>query len=355
MSLTAADVVQYMVLAVVGALTLGLVSLLEMALVVSNRVKLRGRAREASDPQDLIEIARDPDQYLTVSIAASALVGVLTLTWPVAFGMARALPLAGTGGLVILAALLNAIVGEIVARQAMRPYAVSALVRLGPILHGLEKLFVPFRVVVGVVKGGLETHERSRAIQSDVGSQDELRLALEMAFQHGLLSPRDTLMAQGAIAFAARRVAQVMTPAVKMASTMPGRTVREVAQTIVATGFSRIPVVGEDGTARGLVHATDCLLALGTGREDLDGLLRPLRTTSPAVPLPQLLREFQSTGTQMALVRDGAGRIVGLVTLEDLLEEIVGEIEDEFDPKGQSRPGFKLEAPPPASSPAGGH
>jgi CBS domain containing-hemolysin-like protein len=105
------------------------------------------------------------------------------------------------------------------------------------------------------------------------------------------------------------------------------------------TGHTRLPVCGSDGgldAPLGLVHVHDLLAAeLQRGPRDLRELLRPLARVADTTAVTELLARMRDERRHMVLVADELGTTVGLVTLEDLLEELVGEIEDEFDPPQQ--------------------
>ena len=125
-----------------------------------------------------------------------------------------------------------------------------------------------------------------------------------------------------------------MTPRIDVRAIDAGAGLPALLELIVESGHSRIPVYeGSVDTVVGIVHAKDLLPALARGERDLD--LRPLMRLPLVIPenrrIDDLLDEFRRSSVQMAIIQDEYGGTAGLVTVEDLLEELVGEIQDEYD------------------------
>jgi CBS domain containing-hemolysin-like protein len=131
-----------------------------------------------------------------------------------------------------------------------------------------------------------------------------------------------------------------MRPRGDIVSLPAGATVAEAARRAIETGLTRLPLhdpdKGLDG-ATGLIHAKDLLAAVMAGRQDepVVALARPVPRVPDSMLIDEALRIMRRGRHHMALVVDEHGTTVGLVTLEDIVEELVGEIEDEFDPRAQ--------------------
>ena len=143
-------------------------------------------------------------------------------------------------------------------------------------------------------------------------------------------------MIQNVLEFGETRVKEVMTPRPDMFCVELGRRLAEVAEEVRAAGFSRVPVYhGDRDHIEGILYAKDLLprLARGIGRDEvLDrALLRPAPHVPETKRVHELLRDFRKQNVHIAMVVDEYGGVEGLVCLEDLLEEIVGEIQDEGD------------------------
>jgi CBS domain containing-hemolysin-like protein len=166
-------------------------------------------------------------------------------------------------------------------------------------------------------------------------SETELRLLLEESLREGLIDPDEREFAEKVFTFGDRRARHIMVPRPEIDYVTTDQDVRAASQVATASGHTRLPLCEPEGgldAAIGLVNAKDLLSVLTDGREaDLDELARPLPRVSESTLIDELLRDLRRARQHIALVVDEHGTTIGLVTLEDILEEIVGEIEDEFD------------------------
>ena len=127
-------------------------------------------------------------------------------------------------------------------------------------------------------------------------------------------------------------VRDIMVPRQQIQTISAGLPLAQTIRKTIDSGHSRLPVLGEDDDdVRGIVLAKDLLRSIGNSNFRLEDWLRPAMFIPESKPFNVLLREFRVSHTHMALVIDEFGSLAGLVTIEDVLEEIVGEIEDEHD------------------------
>jgi CBS domain containing-hemolysin-like protein len=172
-------------------------------------------------------------------------------------------------------------------------------------------------------------------------SEDELRTLVRQSSEQGLIDPHEQRFADNVFAFGDRRTREIMVPRPEVATVNVGEGAETAANRARETGHTRFPLCEDDGgldAAVGVVNVKDLITASTSLAEtDLRELARPLPRISDATLVDELLRELRRGRQHMALVVDEHGTAVGVVTLEDVLEEIVGEIEDEFD-----RPGAEL-------------
>ncbi|TDR18385.1 HlyC/CorC family transporter [Marinicella litoralis] len=165
-------------------------------------------------------------------------------------------------------------------------------------------------------------------------NKDDL-LAILMEAHHNALLDIDALnMMKGALKVADLQVRQVMIPRAQMVVIPLTSNIEEVLPIIVESGHSRFPVVGEDkDELEGILLAKDILKSFVKGEQDFDlrEILRPAVVIPESKQVNILLNEFRTSRNHMAIIIDEYGGVAGLVTIEDILEVIVGEIDDEYD------------------------
>ena len=165
-------------------------------------------------------------------------------------------------------------------------------------------------------------------------SRDELISSLADAEQRELIEPESRLMLEGVIRMADMRAGDVMVAAPRMDLLDIEAPYDELLQVVIATGHSRFPVYeGERDKVIGILMAKDLLKLQRAPELNLRTLLRPAVFIPESKRLNELLRDFRSNRNHLAMVIDEFGQTAGMITIEDVLEEIVGEIEDEFDEK----------------------
>lgn len=165
--------------------------------------------------------------------------------------------------------------------------------------------------------------------------EHEIQELLEEGEEHGLISSMEEKMISSIFDFRDTLAAEIMTPAAEIRSFDITASVGDIIDAVIEEGYTRIPIY-RDKTDRiiGILHAKD-LLRLNDGERGVSGrieaFLNPPYFISEDKPIVDLLKDFQKNKTHMSIVMDEFGAVRGLVTLEDILEEIVGEIDDEYD------------------------
>jgi magnesium and cobalt transporter len=163
-------------------------------------------------------------------------------------------------------------------------------------------------------------------------SREELLDALSDAEDNQVIGAESRLMLEGVLRMADLTAGQVMVAAPRMDLINLDAPVEDSLHQVISTGHSRFPVYeGERDNLVGILLAKDLLKLQRAPALNIRTLLRPPVFVPESKGLNDLLREFRNTRNHMALVVDEFGRIAGLITIEDVLEQIVGEIEDEFD------------------------
>ncbi len=165
-------------------------------------------------------------------------------------------------------------------------------------------------------------------------SEDELRSLVRESAAGGEIEDEERRFTDNVLTFGDRRVREVMVPRRRAIYVTTDVTFDDVVATVRESGLTRLPLCRPKGgldAAVGLLHVKDMLVA--EDKDDLEALARPLERVPESMLIDELLELLRKLREHLALVVDEHGTTVGLITLEDVIEEIVGEIEDEFDPE----------------------
>ena len=164
-------------------------------------------------------------------------------------------------------------------------------------------------------------------------TEEEVKMLIKEGGRHGVFEPTEEKILQSIFEFTDMSVKEVMVSTPQMVTVRIDMSPGEILSLIEEEQFSRYPVFGKGpNEIRGILHAKDFLTAQAkTGQADLRKIIKPPFFIPETMKISLLLREMQRKRTHMALVVDEYGGIAGLVTIEDLIEEIVGEIRDEHD------------------------
>lgn len=160
----------------------------------------------------------------------------------------------------------------------------------------------------------------------------DIQALIDVGEAEGILEEEEGELIQSIIEFGDTTVSEVMTPRPDIVAVSANATVREARDVILESKYSRLPVYRDQiDNVEGIVYVRDLLQCWPEGKEDqpIASLLRPVYFVPETKPISELLEEMQKAHVQLAMVIDEYGGVAGLVTVEDILEEIVGEIEDE--------------------------
>ena len=322
------------ILAVVVVMTLTAAVLALAETSITRMTRSRAAALAQSNPrsgprvQRIVEnIERDLNSiYLSVNIVQTvqaALVGVLAASL---FG-----PIGVAIGIVV-----NVVVLFVIAEAAPKTWALQhtdrAAMLTAPLVEFLGwVLRLPARVLIGVANVILPGKGLKKG---PFVTEEEILALAEEAAEHSVIEESERDLIESIIDFGDTVVREIMVPRTDMVSIGSGASVADVVDMAIDKGLSRIPVFGENtDDIEGIVYIKEAMRAEREG-----GGARPaLELAHPAMFVPEtkrvteLLAEMQSRHTHMAIVIDEYGGTAGLATLEDLLEELVGEITDEFD------------------------
>ncbi len=322
----------------------------EAALVRSRRPRLEARARSgAHTARWALRALNDRTRLLAASQAGITLAS-LGLGWLLARGIAELPMLGGRSGASIVAvviavlvvAYLHIVFGQFVPRVVAlaQPERVSSLLA-GPLLV-FAWLVYPFTLLL--IRSSRPFTRRageSSSVQEDaMHFPGELRQLIERAEAGGAIPPEDAELIEGVFEFSEKNAREVMTPRIEIIALSADASMDEVVDIVEQTGLSRFPVYdGSIDNIIGIVLAKDLLPALRGGEAtsfSLRHVSRPAHFIPGTREVEEVLSDFKRLKEHMAIVLDEYGGTAGVVTMEDLLEEIVGEILDEHDEREES-------------------
>jgi putative hemolysin len=321
----------------------------EIALVTVRRTRIEQLVDEGSGAAARVKrLIAQPGRFLAViqlgitfiGFLAAAFAGVSLTVELDRFlqGFAPLQPYSGAIALLIVTALLSfmtIIFGELVPKSlALAHPERYSLLLAGPV-DLVGRLLNPIVWVLTRVTNGVNRLLGVKDVVQNQMSTEELKLLVERGGEQGILEAEEEQMINAVIELGSRRVHEVMVPRIAMAAMPASDTFDEAIETIVEHGHSRIPVYEESvDEIIGILYAKDLLPFLRESpgpRPDIRELLRTPVYIPESMTVDDLLHEFQRRKVHLAIVLDEYGGTAGLVTIEDLLEEIVGEIQDEYD------------------------
>jgi putative hemolysin len=250
-------------------------------------------------------------------------------------------PVLATVFAVILAYLiltfLHVVIGELVPKAvALRYSERTALTVSTPV----RAFFVVFRPLIWLLQGSTELILSAFGLQPPVAagavySETELKMLVSESTERGEIQEGEQEMLYKVFDFADKEVSDVMVPRPEVVALSVDLPPEQALQAVLDSPYTRYPVYrGSLDTIVGVLHVRDLIEAMherGIASVEVEDLLRPAYMVPETKDLAALLTEFRNQNQHMAIVLDEYGNMEGIVTLEDVLEEIVGEIEDEFD------------------------
>lgn len=227
----------------------------------------------------------------------------------------------------LLAALLLLVVGQSLPRAIAFRWGMALVPVVLPALRALAVLFAP---VLAAAEWAARVCAGAAPTPVD-DARDALEDLLREGEIEGVGEADESAIISGVAEFGGKRVRDVMTPRDRMVVIDRHAPAREIARLVASTGYSRLPVVdGSLDRVVGMIHSFDVL----ERPEAPVGRVRRVSVAAPELPCMELMRLMLREHRHLAIVRDAAGRTLGLATLEDLVEELVGDIQDEHDDAG---------------------
>jgi CBS domain containing-hemolysin-like protein len=231
-----------------------------------------------------------------------------------------------------LVVFLHLVIGELVPKNLAMAAPEKAALWLGPGLVAFARVIRPVTAVLGAcARLALRIVRVEPKDEVDaVFTSEELTVLVEDARQAGLLDSDAQERLEDALELGSHPVTEVLLLPADLVTVDPAVTPRRIEELTVSTGYSRFPIAGPDGSYLGYLHVKD---VLDLEERDRDRPLparvwRPMVTLGAELPLDDALTRMRRAASHLAAVADATGRVIGLVTLEDVLEMLVGEVRD---------------------------
>jgi putative hemolysin len=321
----------------------------EIAVVKLRRTRIKQLINEGKKNAVVLEKLReDPDKFLatiqigvTLAVAiASAIGGAVAVETLKPALKSIPVPIISLSSDVISIAVVTVIItyftvvfGELIPKSIALSHPETVGLMIAPLIHKFSKLATIFVKILTVSTNILLKPFGEKAFrQRGYISEEEIKLLIEEGREKGIFEAEERELIHSVFEFTDMSAKEVMVPTPHMVTIRLNMTLEDIKTTISEEQFSRYPVVGKDlNDIRGILYVKDFQNALVKGQVDVRKIIKPPFFIPETMKISKLLKEMQRKRIHMALVIDEYGGVSGLVTMEDLLEEIVGEIRDEYD------------------------
>ena len=303
----------------------------ETAFTSLNRIRLKSRAENGDrKAEKTLALAEDYDKLLSTILIGNNIVNNVAATLSTLLFIKLIDELNGPAVSAIVLTIVVLIFGEISPKSLAKESPEAFAMFSTPLLRLLMALLTPLNFVFGLWKKLLTKLFHKE--QDEGITDEELVTMVEEAEDQGGLDKEEGQLIRSAIRFDDLEAGDILTPRVDVVAVEDTATFEEITAVFAGEGYSRLPVYHESvDDIVGVLHQKDLFSARFHGRTQLEPLVRPVLHITAATKIDDLMRQFQRTKTQMAVVVDEYGGTEGILTMEDIVEELVGEIWDEHD------------------------
>ncbi|MDY6844183.1 MAG: hemolysin family protein, partial [Thermodesulfobacteriota bacterium] len=304
----------------------------ELAFISANRTKLQNEADSGDKSARLaLKMLHEPEKLLSTIVTGTNLCVVTNTTVMTAY-MIQQFGQKGTLYGVVLIAPLIWLFGEIVPKAVFQQASNRLVTK---VVYGIwlsYYLFYPLVFLIACISWVTFKVSGTRgSYKNPITTREDLDLFLKISRDESDMRPSEKKMVSRTFSFPEKKVEEVMVHLIDVVAIRENAAISNAIELIEEKGHSRILVYKERiDNIIGLLNSFD-LLAASSEMEDVRGLIRPVMYVPQSKPIDELLVELQKSGNHMAVVIGEYGGSLGIVTVEDILEEIVGEIEDEYD------------------------
>ena len=309
----------------------GFFSASETAYSSINQIRLKSRADSGDQKAaQILALSERYDSLLSTILIGNNIVNIALASIGTVFFTGL---LGGASGPTVSTAVITVTVlifGEITPKSMAKEMPEKFASFSAPVLHALIMVFTPVNFLFSAWKKFLSRHFHGE--ENDGITDAELMTMVSEAENDGELTNHESELIRSAIEFDDVEVEEVLTPRVDVVAVADDISMQELADAFDESGYSRLPVYHETiDNIIGVVHEKDYYQATRRGSASMDELVAPTLYTTGSTQISALLRTLREKHHHMAVVVDEYGGTEGIVTLEDILEELVGEIWDEHD------------------------
>jgi putative hemolysin len=314
----------------------------EAALISLSRIHARAMVERGVKGADaVVRLLEDRNRFLTSILIGNTVVLLAADSLATLLFIQAGIPHAAIWSTLVMTVFLL-LFGEIIPKQVAVANHERWAVRLAPVLDRIAWIMTPVNAAFLFATNGIvRLFGVSPIARGPFVTEDDIRNLVNVGVEQNVLEEGEREMIHSIIQFGDTIVREVMTPRLDMVTVEVRASARRALELIVKEGYSKLPVYQDSiDDVIGVMHDRELLVALADGslaNTSLRDLMRPIVLVPESKRVSELLREMQRNKYSLAVVVDEYGGTAGLVTMEDLLEEIVGEIRDEHD-EGEEEP-----------------
>ena len=325
------DAIQLLVLLILVACS-AFFSSAETSLTTVNRIRLQALAEEGNKrAQIVLKTIDNPSKMLSAILIGNNLVN----NFSSALATALAIRLIGSGAVGLVTGVMTVLIlvfGEITPKTLAANNAEKLALAYGSVIYALMKLLTPVIIVINAICRGLLTLLHVNVNNTNTMTEMELRTVVDVSHKDGVIEKEERQMIYNVVDFGDSQAKDVMVPRADMVVISENASYEEVLELFRAEKYTRLPVYQDDrANITGILNIKDFFFSSNTGNFRVTDLMYKPHFTYEYKKTSELLLEMQKNSVSISIVLDEYGASVGMVSLEDLLEEIVGEIRDEYD------------------------
>ena len=296
-----------------------------------NKIKLKSIANNGNKKAKLaLELSEKYDSVISTILIGNNIVNIATASLATVL-FTKLLGSSGVTVSTIVMTILILIFGEISPKSIAKDIPESFAIVSAPLLNAFCIILKPVNNLFCLWK---KVISKVFKIQKHSGiTEDEILTIAEEAENEGGINPQQLEIIKSAIELNDQEVIEAFTPRVDMVAIKDSCSKEELLNLFIESGFSRIPVYHDNiDNVIGIINEKDLInIVVNNTNEEISSIIKPLNVIQPHMKLSQLLKVLQNNKSHMALIADEYGGTMGIITLEDILEELVGEIWDEHD------------------------